>query len=157
MKRNRYLCAVAAVALVGSGVSAALLPGTLAGAKGVKPAVTVTCTSLFGQEASQSLTGCTSSSSKVNGAYGTQVDSGSTATIYWTTKATTTVTFTYSQPADACPTFLGVAPASEVAESITVTGGNSKLTDEAYPTAQDSCAYSAGGDIVVNSLGSISF
>jgi hypothetical protein len=93
----------------------------------------------------------------VNGAYGTQVDSGSSATIYWSTKTTTTVTFTYALPANTCPAFLGVAAANEVAETVTVTGGNSKLTDETYPTAQDSCAYSAGGDIVVNSLGSISF
>ena len=53
-KSVRYLVAAA---LAGSAALTVALPGAVAGAGGVKPPVTVTCTGLFGTPAQQLQTG----------------------------------------------------------------------------------------------------
>jgi len=157
MNQHRSIRFVAAAALAGSAIAAVVVPAATAGAGAAKakPPVYVTCTSFIGQsETTQMIYGCTNDtgSSKIT-TNGVQVTSGSTATIYWTNKATTTISFAYTLvtgAAEDCPTLLGVAATAEVSEAVTVTGGTSKLPLGAVPTPSLVCAYSAGGNIVEN-------
>jgi hypothetical protein len=158
MNKHRSIRFVAAAVLAGSALSAAIIPAATAGASAakVKPAIDATCTGFIGQTTTDQLMyGCStdnSLSSKVT-AQGVQETSGSSATIYWEDKTTTTVTFSYTLitgAAEDCPTLLGVAATAEVSEAVTVTGGTSKLTLGLVPKASLVCAYSAGGDVVEN-------
>jgi hypothetical protein len=151
---------VVAAALAGSACLAVVAPATIAGAKGVKPPVTATCTGLFGQEANQLQSGCTGSSTKAKvTSYGVSVpNSGDTgATVYWTNKDTTVLTFTYTSVTNTCPTYLGYAATLEEAETATVTGGNSGLTTGVASAPSNVCVYVDGSQILVNSAGSNSF
>jgi hypothetical protein len=151
---------IVAAALAGSAGLAVVAPATIAGAKTVKPAVTATCTGLFGQESSQVQSGCTGSSSKAKvTSYGVSVpNSGDTgATVYWTNKDTTVISFTYSSVTDTCSSYLGYAATLEEAEIATVTGGTSGLTTGKASAPSDVCVYVDGSQILVVSAGSNSF
>jgi hypothetical protein len=144
MQKFRPVRLAVAVAVAGSFGLAIMLPGAIAGAA-VKPPVTVTCSGLLGNSTQQLESGCVGSGSptKFKGtSYGVAVPNGSDtgATIYWTDKDTTTITFTYATITNACPTYLGVAASIEESESATVTGGTSKLTLETGPPS-DVCVY----------------
>jgi hypothetical protein len=153
MKMYRSVRFVAAAALAGSALAAVVVPAATAGAA-AKPKIYATCTGFIGQTTTdQLLYGCTTDGTGVSKitAQGVQETSGSSATVYWEDKATTTVTFTYALvtgAAEDCPTLLGVPATAEVAETVTVTGGTSKLSDGVVPTTSLVCAYSAGGNVI---------
>jgi hypothetical protein len=144
---------VAAAALLGSVGLAVALPGAVASAGGPKPPVTVTCTGLIGNSTQQLQSGCVGTAKSKVTAYGVDVpNSGDTgATIYWTNKDTTTITFTYASVTNTCPTYLGVAASIEEQETATVTGGTSKLTAETAPSSKV-CVY-LGSDSTVLIVG----
>lgn len=156
---------LAAGVIAASGVASLVLVAGPATAKVVKPPVTASCTSggtgagtLFGTESNQLVVGCTGSSTKAKvTATGSIVPDTSTssATIYWTNKETTTESFSYAA-SGTCPTFLGVAAATAVTVTATITGGNSGLTVGQKATSVD-CLYSAGGDLFVRSAGPVTF
>jgi hypothetical protein len=107
------------------------------------------------------LTGCTSGSSKTsaNGlSIVTTSGTSGTSTIYWNSGKTTTESFTYvlTPGSGSCPTFEGTAAADVVTESVTVTGGNAKLTTGQTGTGTD-CVYTTGGDVYEQGLGSFTF
>jgi hypothetical protein len=148
---------VAAAALVGSVGFAIAMPGAIAGAGGPKPPVTVTCTGLIGNSSNQVESGCVGTAKSKVTPYGVTVVNGSDtgATVYWTNKDDTTLSFTYSGITNACPTYLDQAASLEEQETATVTGGTSKLTLETAPPA-DVCIYigSTDGSILVVGDGS---
>ena len=147
-KPFRYLVAAA---LAGSAALTVALPGAVAGAGAVKPPVTVTCSGLFGTSTQQLQTGCVGSAKSKVTSYGVSVPNASDtgATVYWTNKDTTTITFTYSAGnISACSDYLGLAPSDAETETATVTGGNAKLTT-GIPYSSNACVYVYGGDILV--------
>ncbi len=157
---HRSIRFVAAAALAGSAISAVVIPAATAGAANAagKAKVYATCTSFIGQsQTTQLLYGCTTDGTGVSKitAAGVQTTDDTTTpasgTINWTNKATTTITFAYALVtggAEDCPTLLGMAAAAEVSETVTVTGGTSKLTDGVVPTTSLVCAYSDGSNLV---------
>jgi hypothetical protein len=159
MKMHRSVRFVAAAVLAGSALSAVVMPaltGGNAGANTPPPPIYANCTGFIGDTTTtQLLSGCTWQTTgtvlSTITPEAVQVTSGSSATVLWTDKKTTTLTFAYALvtgAAEDCPTLLGVAPTAEVAETVTVTGGTSKLTKGIVPTTSLVCAYSAGGDVV---------
>jgi hypothetical protein len=150
---------VAAAALVGSVGFAIAMPGAVAGAK-TKPPITTTCSSLLGGEVNQLLSGCVATgASKTTSDGVTVVASGDTsATIYWTNNKTTTESFIYNAYANAsaCPTYLDYAATIEEAETATVTGGTTKLTENVASAPSNVCIYLASdGTSLVVSDGSL--
>jgi hypothetical protein len=151
---------VVAAAMAGSACLAVVAPATIAGAKGVKPPVTATCTGLFGQATNQLQSGCTGSSTKAKvTSYGVSVpNSGDTgATVYWTNKDTTVLTFTYTTVTNTCGSYLGYPASLEEQETATVTGGNSGLTTGVAQAGSPVCVYVDGGQILIISAGSNTF
>lgn len=144
------------LALAGSGIAAVALPGSVAAAK-TKPPVTVTCTGLLSQTSSGEEYGCTGSAKSKVSAYSVEVPNGSdtAGTIYWTDKTTTTVSISYATGTFTCPNLGGDAsvPGSPIAESSSVTGGNSKLTT-GVATTTDACVYTIGSQILITNYGS---
>ena len=143
---------IAAAAMVGSVGFAIAVPGSVAGA--VTPA-TASCSGLLGNATSQELSGCaiTSGHPKIS-PYAVTVptadDSG--ATIYWTDKTTTVVTFGYATITNTCSTYLDQSASLEEQETETVTAGNSKLTHGAQPSS-DVCVYLGSSDGTVLIVG----
>jgi hypothetical protein len=144
---------VAAAALVGSVGFAIAMPGAVAGAK-TKPPITTACSSLLGGETNQLLSGCVATgASKTTSDGVTVVASGDTsATIYWTNNKTTTETFSYNTVTSTCPTYLDYAATLEEQETATVTGGNTKLTENVASSPTNVCVYLAsdGTSLVVS-------
>jgi hypothetical protein len=135
------------------------LPSAPAVAKAPKPPVTATCTSLFGTETIQTLSGCTESSPKAKiTSDGVTIPNASDtgATIYWTDNKTTTETFTYTTITNTCPTYLGDAASTEIQESATITGGTAKLTTGAVSGTSNVCVYIDGSQSVIQSATSVS-
>jgi hypothetical protein len=133
---------VAAGAMLGSIGFAVALPGAVASAA-VKPPVTVTCSSLLGNESQQVQSGCVGSSTKAKVTpYGVSVPGSgdTTATIFWTNKDSTDISISYTTITNTCSTYLDVAASTEVSETSSVTGGNSGLTVGA-DTSTDVCVY----------------
>lgn len=156
MKMHRSVRFVAAAALAGSALSAVVAPALTAGANTPPPPIYANCTTFVGDtQTTQLLTGCTWQTtgtvlSTITPA-AVQMTSGSSGTVLWTDKKTTTLTFAYALvtgPAEDCQTLLGVPPTAEVAETVTITGGSSKLTKGVVPTTSLVCAYSVGSDLV---------
>jgi hypothetical protein len=148
-----------AAALACAAALVVALPGATAVAKAPKPPVTATCSSLFGTESVQTLSGCVESSSKAKiTTDGVSVpNSGDTgATIYWTNNKTTTETFSYTAITDTCPTYLGDAATTEVQETATITGGTTKLTTGQVAQTANVCVYIDGSQSVVQSATSVS-
>jgi hypothetical protein len=158
MQKNRPVRLAVAAAVACSFGLAIMLPGAMAGAV-THPAVTVTCTGLLGNSTQQLESGCVGSGSptKFKGSsYGVAVPNGSDtgATIYWTDKATTTISFTYATETNTCPTYLGVAASLEEQETATVTGGTAKLTLETGPPSNVCIYLGSDSTILVNGDGS---
>ena len=145
-----------------------LLPSVTASAKSAsksKGPVTVTCTNLFGSSTAQTLTGCTGSAGAKSTAVGLTIVASNlkSATIYWTDKKFSTVTFSYTLGVSdaSCPTLNGQPPSEAASEAGTVTGGNAKLTTGTAEPGATVCLYAGGSndkpDLVTDSLGSITF
>jgi hypothetical protein len=155
---------VAAAALISGVASFAVLSSGTAGAGAPKPPVTVTCNSgsangagsQLGTETNQLLVGCVGSSTKAKVSPTATITpdvATSSATINWTDKKTTTESFTYAA-GGTCPSYLGLAATTSVVVTATVTGGNAGLTvGQSFQSVN--CLYSAGGDLLVRSAGSV--
>jgi hypothetical protein len=159
MKMHRSVCFVAAAALAGSALAAVVVPATNAGAVVPK---TANCTASNGNadssnNATEYMLGCTQTSTLSHATpYAVTTSAGATSTgkVYWTNGKDTTFKLAYSiVGTNACPTYLGVASVAEVAETITVTGGTSGLTTGKDATPSDTCVYSVGANLAINSLG----
>jgi hypothetical protein len=146
---------VLAIAALASSAGIAMLGGT-AGAS-VKPPVTVTCSALLGSDTQQIQSGCVGSSSKAKvTTNGVSVVNGSDtgATVYWTNGKTTIVSFAYASITPTCSTYLGVTASLEEQETATVTGGTAGLS-KVTTAPSDVCIYIQGGQIAVESAGSL--
>jgi hypothetical protein len=142
---------VLAIAALASSAGIAMLGGT-AGARVVKPPVTVTCSQLLGSDTQQIQSGCVGSSSKAKvTTNGIAVVNGSDngATVYWTNGKTTILSFSYTTITSTCPTYLGVAASLEEQETATVTGGTAGLSKVATAPS-DVCIYIASQIAVVS-------
>ena len=153
MRTGRPFRYLVAAALAGSASLAVVAPGAVAGAGGVKPPVTVTCAALFGTSLQQLQSGCVGSAKAKVTSYGISVPNSSDngATIYWTNKDTTTISFSYVTDATTagCGDLLGMAPTFAETETATVTGGTSKLTTGlAFTSSSPACVY-VGSTIIV--------
>jgi hypothetical protein len=148
---------IAAAALAGT--AGLVVPAAISGASGLPSApITVTCTGLIGNATQDVQSGCVGSSSKAKVTpYAVSVPNGGDtgATIYWTGKTTTTLSFTYTSVTSTCSTYLDTAASLEEKETATVTGGTSKLTLETTAPS-DVCVYigSSDGTILVVNKGS---
>jgi len=159
---RKLLPVVAAAALAGSGafVSIAAFGGS---ASAAKAPVAATCTSLVGDTTIgaatggdpilSTVTGCTSTDTKVTGdaldVASLTPPSTSVGTVYFTNGKT--VTFNEDTVATSgldCPTFLGMAANEQETTTITVTGGNAKVTANG---GFNICAYVSGsGDNTIH-------
>src|SRR5579863_4194510 len=94
--RKRLLIGVLAVSTVAGSAGLAMFVTGSAGAGGVKPPVTVTCTSVFGNATSQLESGCVGSAkSKVTSSAVIVPNAGAgTAVISWTNRNVTDLTIT---------------------------------------------------------------
>jgi hypothetical protein len=156
MRKGLLIRVLAVSTLAGSGGLAMFATGN-AGAKGVKPPVTVTCTSVFGNATTQLESGCVGSAKSKVTSSGIIVPNASagTAVISWTNRDVTdlTITNTLTPGPGSCSPYLGVAASDVITETSTVSGGTSKLTIGQSGTSQ-LCLYEAGGDILVTGTGS---
>jgi len=159
MKMHRSVCFVAAAALAGSALAAVVVPATNAGAVVAK---TANCTASNGNadasnNATEYMLGCTQTSSLSHTTpYAVPATTGATkkGTVYWTNGKTTTFKLTYAiLGTSACPTYLGVTAAAEVAETVYVLGGTSGLTAGKDATPSNTCVYNVGTDLAINTLG----
>lgn len=162
MRKMSVVRFAASAALLGSLGLAVALPSGVAGA--AKGPVTGACATsgsgatdspaLLGDATNQLLEGCSAAGSHVTPLGVAQI-SGSTATITWLNKKTTTESFAYTSVTDTCSTFGGAASSLEEQETATITGGTAKLTSEALPPS-NACIYIDGSNgtvlVVANSV-----
>lgn len=161
---HRYLRIAACGSLVGGVALALAIPGSAAWAKKPKP-VTGTCSSLSGNETSQTLSGCTDPADTGGGGTSTTTSetvSGSTVTgtdsVSWNTSLTSTESFSgklKSGKADKCTPSSGQTNLYEVKEKGKVTGG-SAMDLIGGKTKGTVCVFSTatGGFVVQNFPGS---
>ena len=159
MRKISIVRFAASATLLGSlGLAVALPSGVASAAKGPVTGSCVTSGSgatdspaLLGNANNQLLEGCSAAGSHVT-PLGVSTISGSTATITWLNKKTTTESFTYASVTDTCSTFAGATSSLEEQETATITGGNSKLSNQALPPV-DACIYIDGSNGTVLVVG----
>jgi len=151
--------AIMAASIVAMAGLSVMLNGVAAGAKAGPQ--TAACTGLLGGPSADVLTGCsaTAGTPRITSSgmsVATSVTpSGGAATVYWTNKKFTTVTFAASSMTNTCPSYLNSSALEEEQYSVTVTGGNAKLTIGPVSGFWDVCVYAdASGHILLVGLGS---
>lgn len=143
---------VCAVAAAGSAsLAAAAIP---AGSASAATPLTLTCTSLSGNQSTQKISGCSGTGKSETGATGTAkvASSNKSATITWSTKKTSVESFTYKDVTpNACPAVTGYTSLLEVSESGSVTGGTATGL-KGRKVSGKVCVYDKGSTYLVKSL-----
>jgi hypothetical protein len=143
MKNHRYIRLIAAAALAGSAVTAALVVGGPTAIAGAKAPVAATCTGISGSTtlaielggtASSIISGCTSSSKDVtaSGIDNSTLDSsftGGSGEILWTNGKNTTYTYAVAATSGlTCGTYMDLAASGQETITISAVAGTAKVT-----------------------------